>query len=111
MRYVLLMCDDETVSTPPAELLVDPTHKQWFDGLARRGAFVSGEQLRPSVTATTVRLRDGKPLVTDGPFVETKDVVGGYALIECADLDEAIEIAAGHPYAARGSVEIRPVWD
>ena len=76
----------------------------------RRGVFVGGEQLRPVVDATTVRVRGGETMVTDGPFAETKDVVGGFAVIDCADLDEAVEVAALHPYAARGSVEVRPVW-
>jgi hypothetical protein len=61
--------------------------------------------------ATTVRVADGETLVTDGPFAETKDVVGGLVVVECADLDEAIAIAQGHPYARRGSIEIRPVWE
>jgi hypothetical protein len=68
-------------------------------------------RLRPVVDATTIRVRDGETLISDGPFAETKDFVGGFLLVECADLDEAVEIAAGHPYAQRGSVEIRPVWE
>ncbi len=110
MRYVLVMCDDESRLTGPEVLRDDPVHERWLADVHRRGAFVSGEQLRPVVDATTVRVRDGRTLVTDGPFAETKDLVGGFAVIECPDLDEALEIAAGHPYAARGCVEVRPVW-
>lgn len=104
------MCDDESQITGPEELRNDPVHERWLNEVRGRGALVAGEQLRPVVDATTVRVRDGETVVTDGPFTETKDVVGGFAVIECADLDEAIEIAAGHPYAVRGCVEVRPVW-
>ncbi|WP_344899328.1 YciI family protein [Actinomadura meridiana] len=89
----------------------DPVHRAWVDDLERRGAEVLGMRLRPVVDATSVRVRDGETLVSDGPFAETKDFVGGFVIIECADLDEAIEIAAGHPYARWGGVEIRPVWE
>jgi hypothetical protein len=67
------------------------------------------EGLHPSRTATTVRVRGDEVLLTDGPFVEAREQIGGFALIDCADLDEAIEIAAGHPATAIGHVEIRPV--
>ena len=75
------------------------------------GAELWGERLRPTADATTVRVRDGEVLVSDGPFAETKDFVGGVVGIECDNLDDAIEIAASHPYGRRGSVEIRPVWE
>ena len=110
MRYVLLFCDDESVSTGPVELDDDPVHQRWVAEIERRGVFVGGQQLRPVVDATTVRVRGGETMVTDGPFAETKDVVGGVAVLDCADLDEAVELAALHPYAARGSVEVRPEW-
>ena len=67
--------------------------------------------MAPATDATTVRVRDAEVLLTDGPFAETKEVVGGFVLIECADLDEAIEIAAKHPAAGYGTIEIRPVID
>jgi hypothetical protein len=111
MKYVLLICDDETVSPTNEELDADPVHRAWAADLARRGAKLVGARLRPVVDATTVRVRDGETLVSDGPFAETKDFVGGFVIVECADLDEAIEIAAGHPYARWGGVEIRPVWE
>lgn len=85
---------------------------QAFDRAEKeRGNPWGGARLRPAATATTVRVRDGETLVSDGPFAETKDVVGGIAFIECDNLDEAIAIAATHPYATWGSVEIRPVWE
>ena len=111
VKYVLLICDDETVSPSNEELEADPVHRAWQADLARRGAERSGVRLRPVVDATTVRVRDGETLVSDGPFAETKDFVGGVVVVECADLDEAIAIAAGHPYARWGGVEIRPVWE
>jgi hypothetical protein len=111
MKYVLLICDDESVSPSNEELEADPVHKAWLAGLNRRGGALVGARLRPVVDATTVRVRDGETLVSDGPFAETKDFVGGFVIVECANLDEAIEIAAGHPYARWGGVEIRPVWE
>jgi hypothetical protein len=111
MKYVLLFCDDENNSPTNEELAADPVHQAWEADLERRGAELAGERLRPVETATTVRVRDGETLVSDGPFAETKDFVGGVSIIECADLDEAIEIASGHVYARRGCVEIRPVWE
>ncbi|GAA4337219.1 YciI family protein [Actinomadura sp. NPDC048955] len=111
MRYALLICDDESVSPSNEELAADPRHQAWQADLDRRGAKLVGARLRPVADATTVRVREGETLVADGPFAETKDFVGGLLIIECADLDEAIEIAAGHPYARWGGVEIRPLWE
>ncbi|TDD67019.1 transcription initiation protein [Jiangella aurantiaca] len=82
---------------------------EWMADLERRGVLRAHEGLYPSRTATTVRVRDGEVLRTDGPFMETKDQIGGFALIECSGIDEAVEIAAGHPAARFGQVEIRPV--
>jgi hypothetical protein len=111
MKYVLLICDDEKDAPTNEELAADPTHQAWEADLERRGAELLGVRLQPVVDATTVRVRDGETLVSDGPFAETKDFVGGVVVIECDDLDDAIAIAAGHPYAARGGVEIRPIWE
>jgi hypothetical protein len=82
----------------------------WLDEMERRGVLKHGDRLRPTSEATTVRLRNGAPLVLDGPFAETKEQVAGYDVIECADLDEAIEIASKHPCAGLGTVEVRPLW-
>lgn len=111
MKYALLICDDESVSPTMEELAADPRLRAWDDDLERRDALRFGARLRPVADATTVRVREGETLVSDGPFAETKDLVGGIAVIECADLDEAIEIASGHTWAHRGCVEIRPVWE
>ena len=75
-----------------------------------RGVRKSGDRLRPAADATTVRVRDDEVLLSDGPFAETKEQMGGYDLIECADLDEAIEVASRHPMAKIGVIEVRPVW-
>jgi hypothetical protein len=111
MKYVLLICDDETASPSNEELAADPVHQAWQADLDRRGAKLFGARLRTVADATTIRVRNGETLVSDGPFTETKDFVGGFVVLECADLDEAIAIASGHPYALRGSIEIRPVWE
>ena len=75
------------------------------------GVYVAGEGLQPTATATTVRVRDGERLVTDGPFAETREQLGGFYLLECKDLDEAIGWAAKIPGAQVGSIEVRPVMD
>ena len=111
MKYVLLICDDESVLPSMEELAVDPVHQEYEATLTRRGDMLFGARLRPVADATTVRVRDGETLVSDGPFAETKDFVGGVAIVDCADLGEAIAIAAAHPYARWGSVEVRPVWE
>lgn len=111
MKYVLLICDDE-IDAPSNEALdADPVHQRWSADLDRRRAKLAGVRLRPVVNATTVRVRDDETLVSDGPFAETKDFVGGIVILDCENLDEAITIAAGHPYARRGVIEIRPVWE
>ncbi|WP_129668777.1 YciI family protein [Phytoactinopolyspora endophytica] len=110
MKYALLICDDESASPSNEDLAADPVHQAWEADLERRGVELFGARLRPVADATTVRVREGETLISDGPFAETKDFVGGVVVIECADLDEAITIAGGHPYARWSSVEIRPVW-
>jgi hypothetical protein len=82
----------------------------WLDEMEGRGVLETGDRLRPTSEATTVRLRNGETLVLDGPFAETKEQVAGFDIIDCADLDEAIEIASKHPCAGLGTVEVRPLW-
>jgi hypothetical protein len=79
--------------------------------MEQRGVVAGGAGLRPPSEATTVRVRNDEVLLTDGPFAETKEQIGGFVLIDCADLDEAIEIAAKHPAAGYGTIEIRPVLE
>jgi hypothetical protein len=80
----------------------------WIDEMAGRGVLRHGDWLRPARDATRVRVRDGDVLITDGPFAETKEQVAGYDVIECADLDEAIDVASRHPTARMGTIEVRP---
>jgi hypothetical protein len=82
----------------------------WVDELHAKGIWKIGDQLAPPRRARTVRVRGGKTMVTDGPFVETKEAVGGFDLLECDSLDEAIEIAARHPIAEMGAIEVRPLF-
>ena len=113
MKYLMMIYGNEAQSA-------QATPEQIQEMLAGYGAFTSevrekkvylgGERLRPVSTATTVRVRDAKAAVTDGPFAETKEQLGGFYLLDCKDLDEAIEYAAKIPGAAWGSVEIRPIW-
>ncbi|RSM86280.1 transcription initiation protein [Kibdelosporangium aridum] len=111
MKYVFLICDDEKVSPSMEEIAADPAHQAYAAELDRLGGSLGGARLRPVANATTVRVRDGETLVSDGPFAETKDFIGGIDIVECADLDEAIALAARHPYASWGCIEVRPVWE
>lgn len=111
MRYVLLICDDETDPRGPEEIAATPEHKAFIAECERRGVLQGGYRLRPSDDATSVRRRDDEVLVSDGPFVETKEQIGGFAVLDCADLDEAIEVASLHPWARTGVIEVRPVWE
>lgn len=105
MEYALFYAEgDEPITYVPAQDDIG----DWVDELNRRGASEYGERLRPDHDATTVRVRDGRLLVTDGPFTESKESIGGFDIIDVADLDEAIEIASRHPAAAFGRVEVRP---
>jgi hypothetical protein len=109
MKYLLLICTDGTFDPAdhePAEFDAQP----WVDEMTRRGVRLTGSRVRNASDATTVRVRGGETLVTDGPFAETKEQMGGFDIVECADLDEAIEVAAKHPMARLGMVEVRPYW-
>ena len=111
MKYILLICDDETDAPSMEEIATNPAYRAYDAEVQRRGGNYGGARLRPVADATTVRVRDGETLVSDGPFAETKDFVGGIDIVECADLDDAIALAATHPYAQRGCIEVRPVWE
>jgi len=112
MQYLLLIYHNEAEWAKLAPAQVEPIYKEYRqlrDQLQKDGTFVGGNQLTPTGTATTVRVRNGKRAVTDGPFAETKEQLGGYFLVEAKDLDEAIAIAAKIPSARDGSIEVRPV--
>jgi hypothetical protein len=84
--------------------------RAYIDELKRSGHFVTAERLQRVDTATSVRIRDGKPMITDGPFVEAKEHLAGFVLIEARDLNEALQLAARIPPARLGGVEVRPIW-
>jgi hypothetical protein len=115
MKFLLLVCWDAERVNAQAEPDADASDAEdegfpWLNDLQARGMWVTGDQLAPPRRGRSVRVRDGKPIVTDGPFAETKEAVGGFDLIECGGLDEAVEIAAGHPIAQFGTIEVRPLW-
>lgn len=93
------------------EIAADPAYHAYAAAVERSGGNLGGARLRPVVTATTVRVRDEETLVSDGPFAETKDFIGGIDIVDCDNLDDAIALAALHPYARSGCIEVRPVWE
>ena len=112
MKYMLLIYNAPDAApawgTPESDLQM----KRYFDfstEVVDKGLFVAGDPLQDTSTATTVRVRDGKSLTTDGPFAETKEVLGGYYILDCENLDQALEYAAKIPSAEYGSVEVRPL--
>ncbi|HET7034665.1 MAG TPA: YciI family protein [Thermomicrobiaceae bacterium] len=109
MRYLLLIYEDEQALDDAERARCYIESSRLAHDLKAAGQFHSTAPLHSTATATSVRLREGKKLVTDGPFAETREQLGGYFLIEAADLDEAIAIATRIPSARRGTVEIRPV--
>ena len=114
MRYLLLIYGPEVNaddSSPEEQVAVMEAYHAFTQHVKATGAYLGGEALEPTVTATTVRVRDGQTLTTDGPFAETKEALGGYYLVDAKDLDEAIDIAGRIPDAKTGSVEIRPIWE
>jgi hypothetical protein len=113
MQYALLIYTPEREGEVPPEELADEMdgYNAFTEHVRSNGAMKGGEALDSVATATTVRVVDGKTITTDGPFAETKETLGGFYLIEAADLDEAIAYAAMLPGAKRGCIEVRPVWD
>ena len=103
MRFLMFVCGDDA-----AEVTTDLDPARWLAETPQR---LAGDRLRPVSDATTLWPKDGGgTFVSDGPFAETKEQIAGYDIIECADLAEAVEIAARHPVAAFGAIELRPVW-
>ena len=113
MQYLLMIYQNEAESgklDAAARKNVTAEYGAFTQGIIQSGHFKAGDGLQPTSTATTVRVRDGKTLTTDGPFAETREQLGGYYLIEAKDLDEALAIAAKIPSARHGSIEVRPIW-
>jgi hypothetical protein len=117
MRYAILIYDEDTANPPaeppPPEVIqpVMEAYTAYTEMLRDRQVYLGGEALQPVPTATTVRVRDGQTLTTDGPFAETKEALGGFYLVDAKDLDEALELAAKCPGALVGSIEVRPIWE
>jgi hypothetical protein len=114
MKYVLTIYTDEQAwadQTPDDVKAMMDAYGEFGQAVEEAGVIVTGDGLQPTSTATTVRVRDGERLLTDGPFAETKEQLGGFYVLECKDLDEAIKWAAKIPGAQTGSVEVRPVMD
>ena len=114
MRYLCLIYYDEKVlrDMPENEMeALNAEHLAFNDGILESGHFIEAEALQPVSAATCVRVRNGKAVLSDGPFAETKEMVAGFYLIEARDLNESIQVAARIPSASRGTVEIRPCRD
>lgn len=107
MEYMLFIATD---TNPEPSTTGGPTIEEWVEEGERRGIRKQGDRLRPPADATTVRVRKGELLVTDGPFTESKEWIAGYDIIDCADLDQAVDYASRHPMARFGRIEIRPLW-
>jgi len=113
MRYMLMICSDEAREAGMTEgdgAALMEAYDKFHGEMAAAGVEFDGNRLQPTPTATCVQVRDGKTLMTDGPFAETKEQMGGYYVIEAKDLDEALSWAAKVPSAKDGTVEVRPVW-
>jgi hypothetical protein len=114
MRYLLLICTEEAADqamSPDEASARMARYGSFGDEMGRRGLLQGGARLRPTADATTVRVRDGDIMTSDGPFAETKEQMGGYYVVDCKDLDEAIEVASKIPGAAEGCIEVRPIWE
>ncbi|HEX4128059.1 MAG TPA: YciI family protein [Acidimicrobiales bacterium] len=114
MRYLLMIALDESAGARDAEVEgaeITPEYAAFMKDMAERGVLLGGERLRLTSDATTVRVRNGETLTTDGPFAETKEQLAGYFLVDCKDLDDAIDVASRIPGAQNGSIEVRPIWE
>ena len=114
MHYIILIYGDEKsfammANDPKAQEQMYAAYTRYGGDMQAAGVLRGGAELKPTHSATTVRVRDGKTLTTDGPFAETKEQLGGYYLVEAKDLDEATRIAARIPSAKIGSIEVRPI--
>jgi hypothetical protein len=114
MKFMMLVCanaaamnSDPEADRSPAD---DDTSFPWLDEVTASGARLDGDRLRPPREASTVRVRDGEVLITDGPFAETNEAIAGFDILECADMKEALEIASKHPVAEFGAIEVRQFW-
>jgi hypothetical protein len=116
MKYLMLVCwDAEKMNDRPDPTPDELTELQnesfpWLDDVQARGVRLDGDMLAAPRKAATVRVRNGKMTVTEGPFIETKEAIGGFDILECGSMDEALQIAAAHPVAQAGAIEVRPYY-
>ena len=117
MKFMMLVCvdpdrfvEDEAADTAENGDADNTGSFPWLDDVIARGIRLHGDRLRPAEEARTVLVRDGEVLVSDGPFAETKEIICGYDMLECGSLEEAVQVAAAHPVARFGKIEIRAVW-
>ncbi len=113
MQYLLMIYANEqemAAMGPVALTAMSQEYAEFTKGIVQAGQFKAGDRLRPVTAASTVRVRNGKVLITDGPFAETREQLGGYYLVEAKNLDEALAVAARIPGARHGSIEVRPIW-
>ena len=106
MKYMMLICADPATGAAHAT----DGCEGWSEEMLARGVLYGGDGLRPPGDATTLRVREGELLLSDGPFAETKEQIGGYCLLRCTDLAEAVEVASKHPAAKYGTIELRPLF-
>jgi hypothetical protein len=113
MKYLMLVCRDPAIElTPQQRAAMRDSVIAWVDEMEGRGILLpGGHELRPVSDARTVRIRDEEVLISDGPFAETKEQIAGFDVLDCASLDEALEVAAKHPVARYGSIDVRPFWE
>jgi hypothetical protein len=113
MNYLLLIYNNEAETMALGEAGLKKVSEEYTDftkSIVQAGHFKAGDRLKPVSTASTVRVRNGKAAITDGPFAETREQLGGYYLVEAKNLDEATALAARIPSARYGSIEVRPIW-
>jgi len=113
MQYLLMIYSNEVEYAkidPSTSKKIVGEYEAFTKEIIQNGNFKAGDRLQPTTTATTVRVKDGKVMTTDGPFAETREQLGGYYLVEAKDLDTALGIAAKIPGARYGSIEVRPIW-
>ena len=111
MKFLMLVCvEPDGLESDEESGQDDDGSFPWLDDVMARGIRLDGDRLASPRTARTVQVRDGEVMVSDGPFAETKEVICGYDVLECASLEEAVAVAAAHPVAAFGKIEVRPFW-
>jgi hypothetical protein len=109
MKYMMLVCRDPSIELSPEQrTTIGPELDAWVNEMDERAVRVQGQQLAGVEDATTIRVRGGEIVIADGPFAETKELIAGFDILDCADLDEAMEVAAKHPVARLGALELRP---